>query len=235
MSSKIRQFGLFLVVLLGFGSLTGQGASASPLTVGSTNGTLYLTGDLDGGPHMFTTAGGAVTCYEADFAASVSVGTFGSVNELTLQPSFPSSGTNCNAFGFFTAHVKSNGCTYTFTTPDAVKAGEVRWTASTQFHLVCPTGKSIENTPTSFGVSVCTQFIGPQTPTASSVYGRNAGSSSFPMDVTLEYTISGIHYTGSGGVCGNSETHSDGITTATSTMRCYSDPGRTILTTCTFS
>jgi hypothetical protein len=162
------------------------------------------------------------------FDATAVAGAGGAINELSAA----TTSTGCVAFGFATAHTNSNGCIDTFTTPTKVDSNTVTW-GPAQYHIVCPAGKSRELTPTTFGVSACTQFIGEQTPTSGHVVGKNAGSS--PMDVTLEFTFSEIHYTGTGGLCGNSETHSDGAVTGNFTVRCYSNAAHTTQSECTFS
>jgi hypothetical protein len=164
------------------------------------------------------------------FDATVAAGVAGAIDEITAV----TSSTECAAFGFATAHVNHNGCTDTFTTPTKVLSSPVTVTwGPSQYHIVCPAGKKREITPTTFGVSACTQFIGEQTPTSGHVVGKNAGG--FPMDVTLEFTVSGIHYSGTGGLCGNSETHSDATLTGNSTVKCYKNLAHTEQIECTFS
>jgi hypothetical protein len=231
-----KAFGLALVFALASIALVAQVASAIPLTT-VASGTLWLTGDQDGGTHTFQSAGGSVTCTEVHFLGSGAVGS-GAVNEITLEPVYNTEkaggGNNCTAFGFASTHVKGNGCTYTFTTPGEFNATDVRWSGPSQFHLVCGTGKSIEITPTIFGTSVCTQFVAPQTPTNGNVIGKNVAGSN-PLDITLEYALTQIHYTGTGSSCGNSETHSDAVLVGNSTVKCFLDAPRTTRTSCTFS
>ncbi len=228
-----------VAALVAMAALTGlitQGASAIPLTT-VASGTLWVTGDQDGGTHTFQSAGGSVTCVEAHFLGSGAVAS-GSVNELTVEPIYNTEkaggGNNCTAFGFANTHVKSNGCTYTFTTPGEFNTVDVRWSGPTQFHLVCPTGKTIEITPTVFGTSVCTQFIESQTPTNGNVIGKNVAGSN-PSDITLEYALTEIHYKGNGSSCGNNTTHTDGVLVGNSTVKCYLDAPRTTQTPCIFS
>jgi len=241
MIRNYKVFGLAVVAMLALGAFVAQGASADPLTCeGLASGsTCFTSGDQDGGTHKFVSAGGSVTCTEAIFTGSGAVGTSGAVAEQTINSVY----NKCSAFGFAEAHVKTNGCTYTFTTPTKVSAGVVTWDPSTnslgepteaQLHLVCDTGKSIEITPTFFGASVCTEFVGSQTPTMGHVVGRNVTGSS-PMAVTLEITLENIHYTGTGSSCGNSETHSDATLNGNSTVKCYSDSTHTKQVGCTFS
>jgi hypothetical protein len=226
-----KAFGLALVAMLALGAFMAQAASASPLT--TTGGiTAHLTGDQESS-HKFTTPNGSVTCTTASFDATQVTEASGQINELTVAPTY----SGCAAFGFATAHVSVNGCTYTFTTPTKIASGppvKVTWSGSSQLHIVCPAGKSIEITPTTFGVSACTQFVGTQTPTGGHVIGINAGTAE-KMDVTLETTLSGIHYTGTGGLCGNGETHSDATYTGNSTVKCYKNAAHTEEVSCTFS
>jgi hypothetical protein len=222
-----KAFGLALVAMLALGAFVAQAASASPLTVEVAQGTtVHFTGDQESN-HKFTTPNGSVSCLFASFDATAVAGEGGRIDELTVAPTYK----ECSAFGFATAHVTVNGCIYTFTTP--TKSGSTVVWGTSALHIVCPAGQAIEITPTTFGVSACTQFVGTQTPTGGSVTGKNAASS--PMDVTLETSLSGIHYTGTGGLCGNSETHSDATYTGNSTGKCYNNTAHTAQVGCTFS
>ena len=214
-----------------FGAIAAQGASAVPLTITTTPvpATVFITG-VQESEHVFTNAGGTVKCTASTWSASATP-VSGAISELTLAPTY----TGCTAFGFATAHVKVNGCTYTLTTPTAVKAGEVKWTAPSQIHVLCPAGKSIEVTPTAFGASVCTQFINEQTPTSGDIVARNAGGAGNTMDITDEVTVKGVHYTGTGGACGNAETHSDAEYSGKTTAKCFSDAAHTVQIGCTLS
>ena len=232
MIRNYKAFGLALMAMLALGAFVAQGASAKQLTVPSGLTTVYVTGEKDlENQHVFSTPNGSVKCTTTHFHGSGPAAS-GSVNEITVEPTY----TGCTAFGFATAHVKVNGCTYTFTTPTSIGVGQVTWSGSSQFHILCPAGKQIEITPTAFGVSNCTQFVPEQTPTSGHIIGKNAGGSGAgEMDVTLETTLSGIHYTGTGGLCGNGETHSDATYTGNVTVTCFSDPARTVRVDCTFS
>jgi hypothetical protein len=223
MTRRYKAFGLALVAMFVFGMLVAQGASAKPLTV-EGGGPTWLTGDQDGGKFQFTTS----STFECNTVAFVAKSIEGAtINELTLTPSY----SGCILFGFAANDMKVNGCAFTFTTPTSIGVGQVTW-GSSQLHITCPEGKKMEFTPTSFGVSICTQFLAAQTPTAGHVVGRNVASSN-PMDITLEYTLSGIHFTGTGGACGTSST--TGTTTGNSTIKCYSDEAHTKQIGCTFS
>ena len=241
MIRNFKALGLAFAAMLALGAFAAQGASAVPLTVEGLGGvatTAYTSGDQDGGTHVFKSTGGSVSCVEASFIGSGAANSSGAVNEQTVSASYPTEkaggGNNCTAFGFAGTHVKMNECTYTFTTPTQIAGQATGVVTFEPPHLVCPAGKAVEITPTSFGFSVCTQTIAAQTPTGGHVIGRNVAGSS-PMDITLEITLTGIHYTGTGSSCGDGTTHSDGSLTGNSTVKCYSDPARTKQVGCTFS
>ncbi len=234
MIRNYKALGLAFVAMLALSAFVAQGASAVPLTVeglgGGTN--TFLTGDQDGGTHVLKSTA-EVKCTEAHFLAKATTGA--TINELTVTPSYPTEkaggGNNCTAFGFANTHINMNGCTFTFTTPTSIGIGVVTWGTS-QIHLVCPEVGGVKQkvaiTPTSFGVSVCTQNLAEQTPTVvkdaegkeipNHVIGRNVTGSS-PMDITLEITVKGIHYTGTGGVCGTAGTNAE--LNGNSTVKCY--------------
>jgi len=231
MIRKHKALGLALMALFAFGAIA-QSAAADPLTVAS--GEVHITAAQEGTGHVFTAgSSGEVKCTTSSSdttATSVS----GQVNEITVAPTY----TGCTAFGS-TADIKVNGCTYTLTTPTNLGGGVVTWHANLpenkgQIHVLCPEGKSIEITPTFLGASVCTQFVGAQTPTGGHIVGRNVAGS-IPMDITLEVTLTGIHYTGSGGICQNGETHTDGTLTGNTTAKCYKNIAHTEQIDCTFS
>jgi len=226
--------------MLALGAFAAQGASAVPLTVEGLGGvatTAYTSGDQDGGVQVLKSSGGSVSCVEASFLGYGAASSTGAVNEQTVIPNYPTEkaggGGNCTAFGFAGAHIKANECTYTFTESTNLEPGKATWSAE-RLHLVCPAGKAIEITPTSFGISVCTQTINAQTPTSGHIVGKNVAGS-VPMDVTLEITLTGIHYTGNGGSCGDGTTHTDGSLTGNSTVKCYSDAAHNTQVGCTFS
>jgi len=226
MIRRYKAFGLVLMALVALGAVAAQGASASPLTVSGV-AKVFITGTThEGGPKHVLTSTTSVECKVAHYSGSAAV-VGGQVNEITLTPTY----TECSAFGFATAHVKTNECHYTLTTPTKIKTGEVTW-GKEQIHVLCTGGKKIEITPTSFGVSVCTQFIDSQTPTAGHLVARNAGTAT-AMDLTDEATVEGITYTGTGGACGTHGTNAK--FTGTTTSFCYSDEKHTVKVDCTFS
>jgi hypothetical protein len=209
--------------LLVLSALLAQLALAVPLTIeGGESGTTFYTGDQDGGTHVLTTTA-TVKCTTASFTASSSGA---SVNELTVTPSY----SGCSAFGFATAHWKTNGCTYTYSTPTTITSNEVTYHPSGRL-FVCPGGSKMEITPTAFGVSVCTQSIPPQEPKGGHTISRNAGSFS-AMDVTYQFTLFEIQYTGTGGACGSSG--ANGTYEGSTTWRCFQNSAHTTVRGCTW-
>jgi hypothetical protein len=230
MMHRYKAIGVALAAILALSALAAQAASATPLTVNEgASGTTFYTGDQDGATWIWKDSGGnEAVCPATVISASTSGA---SVSETTWAATYE----KCSGFGFAIMHWNHNGCTYTFTEPTQIKTGEVTWNAS-DIHIVCPTGKQIEYTPTVFGASVCTRFVNPQTPTSGHIVGRNVGGvGANEMDVTLEITLTGIHYTGTGSVCGDSSTHSDWTWTGKSTVRAYSNGGHSTQRGITFS
>jgi hypothetical protein len=229
MIRNYKAFSLALVAMFALSAFVAQGASAVPLTVNEgANGTTFYTGDQDGSLHSFSTPNGEVNCNTAVFSGT---STGASVNELTITPTY----SNCKAFGFATAHVTHHGCNYTFTTPTTISANEVTWHPN-NIHIICPAGKAITVTPTFLGSSVCTQSIGEQTPTGGHIIATNAGTNNpNGMDITLHVTLTGIHYTGTGGACGDANTHNDGVYNGTSTVRGFSNSNHITQRGITFS
>lgn len=232
MIRKFKAVGVALIAVAAFAAIAAQSASAKPLTITASPlpERVYFTGHQST-EHVFTTPSGTVKCTTATFTGNQALEAGGAVNELTVTPAY----SGCTAFGFATSHVKTNGCTYTFTTPKQNGgAGQVTWDPS-QVHILCPAGKTIEITPTTFGVSACTQFVGEQTPTAGHATGSNGGGGAVPMHVTIASSLENIHYTGTGGACGNGETHSDAKYTGNTTVTCFGNAAHTLKVDCTFS
>jgi len=231
MIRNYKALGLAVMAMFAFSAMMAQGAAANPLTVPDGIAKVFITGtNHPNESHEFVVPGSpAVKCTHSLYSGSATV-TAGQVNEITLTPTY----TGCSAFGFATADVNTNNCHFTLTTPTKLKTGEVTWDTAAgkeHIHVIC-TGKPIEITPTSFGVSVCTQFVNTQTPTSGHLVARNAGTTE-DMTLTDEVTVKGIHYTGTGGPCGTSGTNAEysGKTIA----RCYANETHTIRNQCTFS
>jgi hypothetical protein len=223
MNRKSRVFGIALIAALALSAVVAQGALAKFSFTAPERGvtdTTFLTGEKTSN-HVFTTTEGEVTCTTISFSGSA-VGK--STSEVSIAPSY----SGCTAFGFATAHVKVNGCTYLFTTPTIANSPNPGDYTGESPHVKCPAGKSIEITPTFFGASVCTSKIGEQTPTSGHVIYTNAGGATTTMDVNVNATVEGIHYIGTGGVCGpNGVTSTDGKYTGSVTLKGYKNAAHT--------
>ena len=241
MIRNYKTLGVAIAAMLALSAFVAQGASAKPLTLEGENigASIFTTGDQDGGLTKFTSVahGGNVSCTEVHYLGAGAVASL-AVNHQSVVPSYPTltkaGANNCSAFGFPT-HVINHGCQFTFTTPTSIGVGQVTWSGASQVHQTCSAGSAITITPTFGGVSVCTQTIGEQTPTGGHVVGKNITHNG-KMAVTLEITVTGIHFIGNGGVCGpNGVTTTDGTLTGNSTVTCFSDAAREKQIGCTFS
>jgi len=240
MIRNYKVLGVAVAAMLALSAFAAQAASAHPLTVEELGGatSVWTTGTQEG-KTIFHSSGGNVECTETHELGVGSVKE-GVNSEQTITPVYNTetkeAKPNCVAFGFAEAHVKVNGCTYTLTTPTKGTGTEPTWETGEKgdVHTLCPTGKSIEITPTFFGASVCTESIGAQTPTSGHIVGKNITDNE-KMAVTLSITLAGIHYTGTGSSCGNSETHTDGTLTGSSKVTCFKNELRTEQVGCTFS
>jgi len=197
MTRKLKTFGLALLALLAMGAIAASSASAYAFTApGAGAGQkTFLTGAGTTKPVLKTS--GTVECTGSFFSGSV---TGSEQSTVTLAPTY----TGCTAFGFATGHVKLNGCTYRFEAPSTEpSAGQY---TGKPFQIICPAGKQIEITPTTFGVSVCTQSIPEQAPAKGHVVYSNNAELGAEMDYLANATAEGISYTGTGGACGPSGT-----------------------------
>ena len=235
MTGKYKALGLALMALAAFGAIAAQGASANPLTVPNVpvGQQVHITGTTDtGSSHILNVGGGlSISCTHAEYDGTAVVGAGNTVNHITLAPTYTTN--TCTGFGF-PNHVNMNGCTYTLTTGVKLPDGTTTISAPLgQIHIVCPAGKKIEITPTTFGVSACTVSIGEQTPTGGHIVIRNSGGAGNTMDITDEITLAGIAFTSTGGACGASGNNAG--FTGNTTAKCYSDVAHTVQTSCTFS
>lgn len=230
MIRKLKTLPVALVAMLAVSAFTAQAASAHPYHAPELNSTatIFFTVEqhTNTGHQVFTTPSGSVTCKKLH-----GVGTATNPSStLTFEPIY----TECTAYGFATAHITNHKCHYTFGTAKEI-AGE-----HPTKHTIDPpvvggaNCKGITITPTSFGVSVCTQTVGAQTPTGGHLIAHNIGAGA-ERSVTVETTITGIHYTGTGGPCGDGTTHTDGKYEGNSYVTCFSDEARTKRTACTIS
>lgn len=208
-------------------AMAGETYHCPQLAAGAT---CYITVEQHSvnGNQVFTTGGGSVSCKKLHGHGEQTTPS----HELTFEPTY----SECTAFGFATAHITNEKCHYTFTTPTDIAGQPTKHTLHPP-HIGGTTTAScaIKITPTSFGVSVCTQTVGPQTPTSGHLIATNitepVTANSY---VTVETTVEGIHYIGTGGACGAAGvTGTDGKYTGNTNVTCFSNAARTIRTECT--
>jgi archaellum component FlaF (FlaF/FlaG flagellin family) len=165
---NLKILGLALVAVFAMSAVVASGASALSPAFTSEGSPTILTGSQEGSD-VFTTHGGTVTCTTATYEGT-QTGTESSETEVT--PTY----SGCTAFGFVNVPIDVNGCKYVFT-------------ANQSMHIVCPAEKSIEVTAPG-----CTVTVGTQTPTGpNTIEYTNIGAGT-TMEVTLDVSLSGIHY-----------------------------------------
>lgn len=213
---RLRAIGISLGIGLMFCAVGAQTASATETyTSGVAAGvSTFITGQ-DTSNGVWSDPSGTASCSTVSLSGEA-VQKGPASHEITLTPSY----SGCTCKGFATCHVATN-CHILLTTPTTIEP--TKWTLHTP-HLVPTSGSScvVTFTPTGFGVSVCTESVPNQTPTSGHAILTNAGSGS-TADMNLVATWEGIHYTGTGGVCSNGETHSDMTFTVNWTLKGYSN------------
>lgn len=220
MIHNYKTLGIALAAVLALTAVAAQTAAAGETyTSGVGAGaTTFVTGEKTSN-HVFSTPNGAVACTNISFKGEA-VETGPAAHQISINPTY----SGCTAFGFANAHVTNNGCRFRFTTPTEISPG--KWTIHPP-HIFSSSGSSCSFTitPTAFGVSVCTQTVPNQTPTLGHLVV--GALTFFPPAFHVEYTIEGTHYTGTGSVCGDATTHSDGTYTGNVMLKGYSNSSHT--------
>lgn len=130
MIRNLKSLGLAFVAVLAMSAVVASAAQAVPSFTASSYPAAG-TGANTKGSETFTTEAGAVQC-DSHFAGTLS----GASSTLTVTPTY----TNCEAFGFLSATVNTEGCTYVFHATEQVSAGVY----NSHVDVVCPAGKSIK-------------------------------------------------------------------------------------------
>jgi opacity protein-like surface antigen len=148
----------------------------------SEGGPTTLTGSQVG-TDVFTTDGGTVECEEAKYTGTQANAT---ATTITVAPTY----SNCSALsGFASATIDMNGCEFKFNEPSAKLEGTT--------DIVCPAGKEITVTASSFGTSKCIIHIPPQTGLGTIEY-TNEGTGPTREVIIFGFLI-GIDYTETAG------------------------------------
>lgn len=132
MLRNLKVLGLAIVAVLAMSAVVAQAASAAEFT--AENYTASLSGEQVG-EHVFTVEGNTVKCPTAVFSGSLAAAS----SEVTnVSAKYGNEEAKCTAFGFLSATVKMNGCTYNF----KVNSGsEDNFTGTAA--LKCPTGAKV--------------------------------------------------------------------------------------------
>jgi hypothetical protein len=143
MIRNLKSLGLALVAVLAMSAVVASAAHAVPqYTASSYSAT--ATGANNKGGETFTTSGGTVTC-DSHFQGTLSAAS----STLTVTPNY----SNCEAFGFLSADVHENGCTYVFHATSKLSTDHY----SSSVDIVCPAGKTMVITASACEVSVGAQ------------------------------------------------------------------------------
>lgn len=183
MTRKVKALGLALMALAALG-MTAAVAQANHIDSGAPpNGTTHITGESIA-LNQFDTPVGPIACpgakYDATYAGNTTAG------GITLKPTFG----NCIAFGM-QATVDPNQCGILVTTPTNVAPFDTDHFDSVT-HFECNVAPPMQITVGDPGV-VCTIDIPAGTPTVPITdLANNTGAG--PIDLTLKWTLEGIHY-----------------------------------------
>jgi hypothetical protein len=140
MIRKLKSLGLALVAVLAMSAVVASAAQAVPQSTCSSY-PCTSTGSSTKGSETFTIDGATVTC-DSHFVSSLSSAS----STRTITPTY----TGCEGFGFTTATVNVEGCTYLFHATEKVAAGVYKH----HVDIVCPSGKSIKMTGGTCGLEV---------------------------------------------------------------------------------
>jgi len=127
------------------------------------------------GTGKITTNAGTVSCKEVTYSGSLSAAS----ETLTLSPAY----SGCTAFGFISATIDVNGCTYRYLVSSKVSADTYTGTLS----IVCGSN------PLTITSAGCTETVGSQSGLSSNTYTNTTSAS--PNDIDVSTNISGISYT----------------------------------------
>ncbi len=172
MIRNIKVLGIAVVAAMALSAVVASAAMAVPQFTASTY-PAQVTGESAVGAEKFKTEGGTVECKSHFLSASL-----GAANStLTVTPKY----TECKAFGFLSATVNPEGCTYVFHATELVSAGVYKH----HVNVICPAGQSIKVV-----ASTCKAEIKEQTG-LTSVKTTNSGTSVVvnPEVKSIKYTV----------------------------------------------
>jgi hypothetical protein len=189
MSRNLKVLGLAIGAVLALSAVMASAAMAVPQFTASEY-PAQITGSNTKGSEVFSTEGGKVEC-DSHFI-SHSQGAASST--LTVTPKY----TECQAFGFLSATVNTEECSYVFHATDTITETEPVHRHYWRHHVdvVCPTGQSIKVT-----ASTCKAEIKGQAASEQHGAAINQGLTTVKTEnlaggsVTVTPNVSGIAYT----------------------------------------
>jgi hypothetical protein len=201
MTRNIKVLGLAIVAALALTAVMASAAQATTtFTAGSSSGKIEAVQTTE---QVFTTTSGTVRCTGATQVGSFTTASFTS---LTVTPSY----SGCKAFGFLSATVDTEGCTYTFTGNASGSTANV--------DINCPAGKEIHVT-----TSGCVLHVPAQTNVGH--VGFKSNTSQNPDDVDAEATLTGIKYTATSGCLNPATNEPTGTLSGGATIKAFNTSG----------
>jgi hypothetical protein len=186
MSPKLKRLGAGLVAVVALSLVASASAPAAQFTAAKYPTSYEVTGGESSG--SISNSSGSMTCKKLTASGTASAAS----STVTVN----STASECTAFGAYPSHVIMNGCYYTFHVTEG-SGDKFKGTGD----IVCPAGKEISITPTTFGVSVCSIRIPAQTGGMQMEFINDTANSRVEGKMLSQTS----HYTGTGGVCGSGE------------------------------
>jgi hypothetical protein len=177
MSRNFKALGLAIGALLALSAVIASSATAVPQFTCSSY-PCQATGSNTKGSEVFTTEGGKVECDSHFITHSINEAT----STITTTPTY----TNCEAFGFLSATVNTEGCSYVSHATQTDASGTTHWWTA-HVDVACPAGQSIKVT-----ASTCKVEIKAQTGLTTDDIEKDFTD---PTGVHITHTEEGIAYT----------------------------------------
>jgi hypothetical protein len=174
MIRNLKVLGLAITAVLAIGAMMASAATAAEFT--ASEYPAQITGSNTKGSEVFSTEGGDVECNSHFISASQNAAS----STLTVTPAY----TSCEAFGFLSATVNTEGCTYVFHATEG-SAGVYK----SHVDVNCPAGQSIKVTASTCKAEIKAQTGLTTVKTTNITEGADAGK------VTVQPEVSSIAYT----------------------------------------
>jgi hypothetical protein len=208
MTRNLKALGLALIAVFAMSAIVASAAQAVPAFTWD-NTTQELTAEVDGagastGLQTFTTTSGPVKCQGLSGKATITLGST-EATEVTSQVNY----TPCTGPFGEEAQIAFGQCDYLFTAVQTVNANDPTVLTGTA-HIKCLNSGQI--TIQGLG-GFCQVHVGQQTPGGHVIFHTVVPGGGAKQHVTIESTVTGIVYQGTG-LCtsGNAGTYSGNVT-----------------------